>query len=438
MTTLGLTLDEASALRRENELLQRAVQELSLLNDLALSIGALRESSEIQRVLINRSLKAVGAQQGMITLVSPEDFAPNRTLVRAMPTAPSTLPAAAPFHLTDAILEWIELNRRPLMVNDPASDARFSEVVWDDEVRSLLAVPLMVKGQVNGVLAVYNKTQATGFDEGDQRLLSIIAAQSAQIIENARLREEESALVSMREQVKLAADVQQHLLPAALPAIDGYEVSGSCVAAQDMGGDYFDVIRMPRGRWAVCIGDVSGKGIPASLLMSNVQAMIRLLASGDAPISETLSRANDLLVDSTPAEKFVTFFHSILDPAAHILEFGNAGHNPPLLIRGNECRRLWTRGAVLGALKEFRFAADSTALEPGDVVVLYSDGVTEAVDGSDEEFGEERLVDLVQRFRRASAGKIRELIMEAVNRHAAGRPPHDDITLLVLKRLPSV
>ncbi|MDP9361451.1 MAG: PP2C family protein-serine/threonine phosphatase [Acidobacteriota bacterium] len=419
-----------AALEIENSHLRRAVQELSVLNDLARAIGGSLQPDQVMKTIINSSLKAVNAQQGMITLVDHDPAHPSETLVRANVSSSNV----TVFHLTHALLGWMQLNQMPLVISNPESDARFTGVTWDSELRSLLCVPLMVKSQMKGILTVYNKKTGDSFDSGDERLLAIIASQSAQVIENARLYEEERAFARMREQVQLAVQVQEHLLPQAAPQIPGYDIAGKSIAAQEIGGDYFDFVPMPDGRSAICLGDVSGKGLPASLLMANVQATIRLLASLGISAAETMARANSLLCRSTPPEKFVTFFFSILDPVRHTMAFCNAGHNPPLLFSASGHSDLRTSGLVLGMIDGHPYKEGSVTLAPGDVVVIYSDGVTEAVNSMDEEFGEERLIEIARLHRHESAASMLSSIIAAVLQHCGTQPQYDDMTLVIVKR----
>jgi len=427
--------DELAALRRENGQLHRAVQELSTLNDLSRAIGASLRSEEVMQTIISRSLKAVDAEQGVVTLLDRRrsdsgQFHAN-TLVRA--TGSSIGPSGS-FHATQAILGWMQLNKKPLSIADTSADARFAGVAWDENMRSVLCVPLLIKSELTGVLTVYNKKGGQPFDRDDERLLAIIAAQSAQIVDNARLYEEEKALFTMREQVRLTAAIQAHLLPRAAPDIEGYQVAGRSVAAQEMGGDYFDYIALPGGAWSISVGDVSGKGLPASMLMANVQGMIRMLSSLNMAPAEVMRRANELLCRSTLPENFVTFFFSALDPAGHMLTFCNAGHNPALHFSGAGIAELATRSTVLGMFENHGYEQDSVVLAPGDVVVIYSDGLTDAIDAAEREFGEQRLVEVVNEHRNHSAAVILDALFDAVGRHQFDQPQFDDTTAVIIKR----
>jgi len=419
------------AIEDENRRLRRAVEELSTLNDLARAIGGLTNSQEVMETIIHRSVHAIHAEQGVITMVDRDSGDAMKTLVRSM----GDKGAQQPYHFNLTFLGWMQLNKMPLMLNMPGEDARFRGMEWNASVRSLLCVPLMIKGEVRGVLTVYNKKTEGGFTEDDQRLLAIIAAQSAQVIENARLHESEQALLRVREEMRLAGQIQADLLPKVFPDLPGYDIAGRTLPAQEVGGDYFDFIRMDDQRICICLGDVSGKGLPASLLMANVQAMLRSQSILHAPPQLCMQRANTLLLQSTSPEKFVTLFYGVLDLAHHTLTYVNAGHELPYLFTAaSEPIRLAAGGPPLGVIDRTPYDEQSVPMQPGDLLVVYSDGVTEAMNAGQVQFGGSRLDALLPGWRNAPASAIIERIIDAVRQHAAGTPQHDDITLVVVKR----
>jgi len=266
-------------------------------------------------------------------------------------------------------------------------------------------------------------------------LLSIIATQSAQVIENARLLKEEQALIRMQEELRLANDIQTNLLPATTPQIDGYDIAGRSIPAKEVGGDYFDFILLDGNRFAFCLGDVSGKGMPAALLMSNLQAAVRAQTMLKTSAVDCCKGSNTLLFHSTTPEKFVTFFFAILNSETHELHYSNAGHNYPFLFAdGENPKELTTTGIVLGALEFSPFEERALKLEPGNLLVLYSDGITEAMDAEDEEFGETRLVELVMKNPDVSAERLTDIIFDAVKSYAGDSPQLDDMTLVIVKR----
>ncbi|MEK9139053.1 MAG: GAF domain-containing protein, partial [Bacteroidota bacterium] len=275
----------------ENRRLRHAIEELSILNELARAVGASLDPQEIISTIVRKSLRAVSAEQGVIHLVDPRGSDPMKTLVREMATSHEH----EQLRLNQTLIGWMYLNKKPLLMNSPRDDPRFSGMRWDDSVQSLLCVPLMVKSELKGVLTAYNKKEGKQFTDGDQRLLAIIAAQSAQVIENARLNEREKQLLKMQEELRLAAKIQVELLPKSVPVVKGYDIAGKTIPAQSVGGDYFDFIIIDEHRLAVCLGDVSGKGLPASLLMSNVQATLRSHALMGLTAQECTVRSNRLL-----------------------------------------------------------------------------------------------------------------------------------------------
>ncbi|MCX6137731.1 MAG: SpoIIE family protein phosphatase [Ignavibacteriales bacterium] len=425
-TTVSTTL-----LQEENEQLKRAVEELSILNDLARAIGASLSSQEIIQTIVRRSIRALNAEQGVVTLFEEQGQDSMRTLVRTMVSSTGQ----EMHHFSQALLGWMQIHKKPLVINDPRNDDRFSAVDWDASVHSLLSVPMMMKSELRGVITIYNKKEKKKFSDDDQRLLAIIAGQSAQVVENARLNEKEQALMRMQEEVRLASKIQAQLLPDKSPDISGYRLLGRTIPAQVVGGDYFDFIPIDEHRLAICLGDVSGKGLPASLLMANLQATLRSQTLNVESPKICLERSNRLLFQSTSPEKFATLFYGILNSESHTLSFSNAGQDPPcLLSNGKNVRRLATGGIPLGMLPEFRYEEESTVLAPGDTLVMYSDGVTEAMNGEGVQFGEERLASLLLRCRTESPETIIGQIVDAVKHHAGPIPQSDDITIVVLNR----
>lgn len=420
-----------SALQEENERLKRAVEELSILNDLARAIGASINSQEIIQTIVRRSIRALNAEQGVITLVEEESQDSMKTLVRTMVSSGDQ----EQYHFNQTLLGWMQINKKPLVINDPRNDDRFRGVRWDDSVHSLISVPMVMKSELRGVITVYNKKENKTFSDNDQRLLAIIAAQSAQVVENARLNEREQMLMRMQEEVRLASKIQMELLPSSSPDVAGYSVAGRTIPAQVVGGDYFDFIAIDDHRIAVCLGDVTGKGLPASLLMANLQATLRSHTLNVESPKVCLERSNRLLFQSTSPEKFATVFYAILDSQKHTLFFSNAGQDHPFHISTSKnIQRLKTGGIPLGMLGEFTYEEESISLEPGDTLVIYSDGVTEAMNKNGDQFGEERLASVLASCVNETVESIIGRIVDSVKQHAGSTPQSDDVTIVVVKR----
>ncbi len=431
MTEKNPAAPPVDALQDEVRRLRRAVEELSILNDIARAISASLNAEEIMQTLIRKSIRAVNAEQGVITLVEEEQKT-MKTLIRTMVSS-----AGAPaFHMHQALIGWMHLNKKPLSVDDPGNDARFRGVQWDGNIKTLLCVPLIVKSELRGVLTVYNKKDGQPFNTDDQRLLAIIAAQSAQVVENARLIEEEKLFIKMQQEVGLASKIQRDLLPRNNPGLHGYDIFARTIAAQSIGGDYFDFIPMNDGRMALCLGDVSGKGLPASLLMANLQATLRGQTLVSHHPSECLLRSNKLLYESTSPEKFATLFYGVIDIQHHSIHYSNAGHDWPFLIGSDgTIQRLKTGGLMIGLIPQAAYEDVEVPIQKGDILVIQSDGVSEAMNAAHEQFGEERLQSLLLEHLHRSAEEIIDIVVTEVRKHAGAHPQSDDITMMVIKRV---
>ncbi len=434
MPDAGTTDARLSQLQLENKRLRRAVEELSILNDLATAIGGTSDPTEIMRIIVKRSLKTVSAEQGVITLIDQKTSDPSKTLIRTMESSREQ----AAIHPDQSVLGWMMTYQRPLVINDTTSDARFKGTKWDPSVHSILCVPMIARSNLVGTLTIYNKKDAGGFTEADQRLVSILAGQSAQVLENARLHEEEQTLQMIQEELQVANQIQSRLLPQARPSVPGYDVAGTSSPARSVGGDFYDFVMLEDGQLCFWVGDVAGKGLPAALTMATVQATLRGSTASTHETGACLSSANRYLCANTARGMFVTLFAGFLDPQKHVLRYGNAGHNRPFLFREGEGVRTLDNGdLVLGFSEAIVYNEWRQKLEPGDVVVVYSDGITESMNPYRDQFGEERLAETVQTHRGESAEALVQHILRAVNEHAAGESQADDLTLAIIRRNPS-
>ena len=423
--------EKTKSLQDEISRLKHAVLELAILNKLSLEIGSITDSEKIMNKIVKASITAVNAEQGVVSLIDQSIANQQKTLVRAMVSS-SNSPI---IHLNQLILGWMIMNLSPLIINDPKNDHRFKGVNWDDSITSVLAVPLMIKSKIIGILCVYNKRESQQFTSDDKRLLSIIAAQSAQVVENARLMEEEKLLIQMKEEVKMAGRIQIDLLPKQNPQIDGYEITGKSIPAQTVGGDYFDFIPLDENRIAICLGDVSGKGLPASLLMANLQASIRAQTLVEQKVSKCVENANNLIFHSTTPEKFVTFFFGILNTQNNLFTYSNAGHDSPFFFKSSgEIQRLTTHNILLGFRENFPFSEKQVEFNAGDILLIYTDGITESWNTEKEEFGEERLQNLIKQNMDITAYDLQDKVYSIIEDHSKNCAPMDDETLIIIKR----
>ncbi|MCK4428089.1 MAG: SpoIIE family protein phosphatase [candidate division Zixibacteria bacterium] len=417
-------------LEEENRKLKRAVEELSILNEIASAISSTMEVEEITKLILSKCLEKIDVEQGTITLLKESTTDPFKTFVRVEDSPVK----GVPYRLGVSLAGWMLKNQKPLLTNDLVNDPRFKGVDREEaKIRSMLCVPLKVKNEMIGLISLFNKKKGA-FTPDDQRLLSIIAMQSAQVIESARLYEEEKKLQQMEEDLKTARNIQLSLLPKETPSLPHVDIAGLTLAAKEVGGDYYDFINIDEDRLGIVIADVSGKGMPAALLMANVQATLRAQALANHNPSECIAKSNSLLCKSVDVGKFVTLFYGILNTKEKNFTYTNAGHCYPLIFNSKgEFRQLEKGGLILGMLEDYSYQEEKIVLQPGELLLLYTDGITEAFNQRDEQFEEERLIKVVQENLSRDAKEISKQIVDDVIAFQEDVPQSDDLTLVVMK-----
>ena len=332
---------------------------------------------------------------------------------------------------------WVVSHEVPLVVDDAQNDPRFFGDVADDfHTTNLICVPLHnSEGETIGALEAINKQDGGSFIEEDIPLFEALADQAAIALEKARLYKESVEKQLLEQQLDLARQIQEGFWPKQLPSYEGIELAGMNVPATHVGGDYYDFIPMDSNRCALVIGDISGKGEAAALLMATLRAALRAQVENKHPVEETIFLVNNMLVKDTPPEKYVTLFYGVFDVARHEFTYVNAGHNPPMLYdqHTGEMNLLSTGGTIIGFLEDIPFEAACENLRPGQALLLYTDGITEAQNPAGEMFGEERLQALVRQYADDDAKSLMGQIHQTVIDFTQGAPQYDDITLVVMK-----
>jgi serine phosphatase RsbU (regulator of sigma subunit) len=342
-----------------------------------------------------------------------------------------------PISISRTITDRVINRKEAILTSDALVDERFrsGQSVEMQQIRSLMCAPLWNNRDVIGLIYIDSRHKVGLFTESDLRLMTHLANVAAVKIENARLFEQAVAMERMEQELQKAAEIQNHLLPGDGPPIPGYLMHGYSLPCRAVGGDYYDYIALPGGRYVVGLGDVAGKGLPAALLMCSFQASLRALSELDLPPDDTVVRLNRLLCRTVPENRFVTFFYGVLDPANHTLSYVNAGQNPPWLIRPTGAtERLALTGPPLGLFDTSEYGVQTLTMEPGEILVCYSDGVSEAPSPAGEEFGEQRLTGIVQERCGSPPLDIVTDITTALDGHCQGSTRTDDVTLVILKR----
>jgi sigma-B regulation protein RsbU (phosphoserine phosphatase) len=334
------------------------------------------------------------------------------------------------------VLDEVVIRGKSVLTSDAQHDPRFaSGTMVLQGVRAVLAVPLGVSEKVFGIIYADSPISEGRFTEDHLKVLTTLASVAAIRVENARLVEARLERERLERELALASEIQQRFQPTSPPHIGGYELQGISFPCYEIGGDYYDFIEREDGRLVIALGDVSGKGTAAALLMSSLHAAIHAQSASHDSLVATISAVNRYLADNIPANRFVTLFYAELDPDSGSLAFLNAGHNPPLILHAaGTVEQLASGGLPLGIKRDAEYREGRTQLQPGDVLVIYSDGVTEAQSPAGEEFGPTRLYEVVSRNVEASAAGIRDRIESSLTKFAQGTSAADDITLVIVKR----
>ena len=374
-----------------------------------------------------RCLVAAGALEAASPAIAADGF-----LITRLRAYPLPLPFA-PNELA-ALAEWAAAHRPERL----------------DEIRGLaaggvrLAVPLRTRAEILGVLLLGDPRHRAGFSAQEKQVLRAGADQFALMIENARLTDRVVEQETLRRDIALASDVQRRLLPDAPPRVDGADFAATSVPARRIGGDYYDFVELGDRRIGIALADVSGKGVAAALIMSVVQASLRIISSeGDVPPPRLVARMNEFVYRSTSASKYATFFYAELDGGRRQLRYVNAGHNAPFLLRAAagrstesglpEIEQLSVGGTVVGMFPEVRYDEATVDLGPGDVLLVFTDGVPEAHNAENEEFGEERLLQLLRQTAHLSANEISARISAEMKNWIGDAEQYDDLTSIVMK-----
>ncbi|MBN2415597.1 SpoIIE family protein phosphatase [bacterium] len=301
-------------------------------------------------------------------------------------------------------------------------------------LQPFLLVPLVHRERMNGILVLSEKNTGSGFSAEDMTVLSVLSSQAAIAMENAQLYQDALEKHRMEEELSFAREIQDNLLPRKHPEGDTFAVAGYNLPSKQVGGDYFDFITLDERCTGIAIGDISGKGVPAAILMSNLQAALRIAAFLSDDTSEVVTRVNSHIKHTTSAEKFATFFYGILDSVDLRLRFCNAGHNYPVIKQaGARARFIEKGGVIIGVRDDIPYEEFSIQLAPGDIMVLYTDGVTEAFGPEREQFGEERLLDVIDSGALyESPAALIDHILDSVTAFTGGNLHTDDLTLIVL------
>ncbi|MDZ4722644.1 MAG: GAF domain-containing SpoIIE family protein phosphatase [candidate division Zixibacteria bacterium] len=415
--------------------MKRAVEELSVLNKIAIATNISMPLEKITQITLDHCLKHVHTTQGAVYLLKSEDKADDKAVTFVRRNDPTI--TELPFHVDVTLTGWMIKNRTIFISNSPDTDDRIKGIdLAPLGIRSILAAPLLSQKGLLGLLVLVNKNDSNGFNDNDKRFLAIVAAQSAKIIENARLFEKELQLRDIQIEIDLARKIQEGFLPKGNILDPGFEIFGFNSAAKQVGGDFYDMIRLKDNSILLSLGDVSGKGIPAALLMSNAQAVIRSHAgsSDSADLVNLIESLNRLICQFTQPGQYITMILGCFEPALGKYRYANAGHPSVIVVRKDSSLELHTDSdLVVGVLPGFSYHEHQISLSSGDTLFLFTDGITECFNSLEEQFGDDSLAAALISNSHLPARDICQAVLARMNDFRKDTEQSDDITMLALK-----
>jgi sigma-B regulation protein RsbU (phosphoserine phosphatase) len=417
-----------------------------VLTELSDQVRSMMEPSPLLETVVNRIAETLHVRNVTVLLSGSEIYQPAYAL--GFPGTPRV-----EFPSSTATVKHLRQSGEPARVYlEDSNSWIYSEPEATEEERNKLSelstellLPLVVREKLLGFISLGPKRSEEPYSGSDVRLLKSVAAQTGLALENANLMRAIAEEVAQRErlnrEVEIAREVQERLFPQKLPEIQGLDYCGHCRPALGVGGDYYDFLALPAGHLGIAIGDVSGKGIAAALMMASLQASLRGEATR-APenLAAVVASINRLVYEASAAHRYATFFYGQYNPETREFPYVNAGHNPPMLFhrsRGEwQLSRLEVGGTVVGLLESFPYQQGQATLAPGDVLVAFTDGISESMNIADEEWGEQNLVETIEKNSNMPAAELLQCILRAADTFVAGAKQHDDMTLVVLRVLP--
>lgn len=439
----NLTLSQPSKDRSPTASANEELQKLARFVEVNQAFKFSMTPDDVLLLIVDAAIEITQADRGCLMLYTPDgalEFKVARDRNRN-----SVL--GKEFEMSRSVVEEAFKQNQSVIIND--SKVTMAGLPRDSvrnlSLRSIACIPLrrfqmtenmdattILKRDVIGVLYV-DSSVVGGLTQTSLKLLESLAFEATKSLESVRLMHEEAEKKNMEQELGMAREVQIALSPSAIKAMEHFEVAASSVPSRYVGGDFYDLIPLKDNRFVFVLGDVSGKGVAAALLAAMAQGALQVQFAANMPLTEVITSVNKMLALRSESNRFITLFSGVLDGEGHFT-FINAGHNPPILARATgETEMLATKSVLLGAFDFIEYKPLQTRLNPGDVVVMYTDGVTEATNADNEMFSDERLEELVKRCVSLTAEQIKQRILDEVIRFTRGLPQGDDITLIVLK-----
>ena len=408
--------------------LKRKTLETETLLEVEKSLSSTLNLNELLELILDSLLKVVEYDAVVIFLIDESKEEIEHIKARGFDPA---LEPDLQLKIGEGLAGWAAKTEKSLIVPDVKDDSRYIEAKV--ETKSGMVVPIVSQNRIIGVFSL-ESDEPNAYTHDDLELLEAFASLAAISLERARQHEEILEKRKLEEELSIAKRIQQSFLPREKPQFSGFDISGINIPSEEVGGDYYDFIPIIENQIGIVIGDVSGKGIPAALIMASLRAGLIAEIRNNYAIRSIMAKVNNLLFESTASDIYVTAVYGVLDPKNRIFTFSNAGHNAPILRRADgEMEYLTEGGMALGMFENSRYEERPLGINPGEIIVFYTDGVTEAKNDKEEEFGTRRLKQVIADSYKLSAGQIQENIYDAVKEFTGLSHQEDDLTMIVIK-----
>lgn len=410
----------------------KRVERLEKLVEASRIVNSTLDLNELLKIILDTALDSVEGDRGTVYLLNEEKKELWSKVFEGGKSVTIHLPVG------EGIAGTVAKTGEVMNITDARKDERFNPEVDKKTgytTRNILCMPLKNKdGKMLGVFQLLNKKNGV-FTEDDEQFIETLSIHVASALENARLYEQEQKKIEMEKEMLAAGEVQKNLFPSVIPQYPDYEISAINIPARETSGDLYDFIQLDETRLVFTLGDVSGKGLPASILMANLQSVLNDLPHHNSSPAYCVSRANDIIHRVSGSGKFITLFLGLLDTKKHKLIYSNAGHEHPYMFRNGETERLGAGGIPVGILGGSDYEEAEYEMQRGDLLLVFSDGVMDATNAEDEYYSEERLADFVLKNRDLKPAEIVDLVCSDIKKFTGDVPQFDDITLMIIKRV---
>jgi sigma-B regulation protein RsbU (phosphoserine phosphatase) len=422
-------------LENYSDRMERMLKEMGTLHEITHALESTANLDSLLEYIMKKSQAVMQAQAASLMLVV-EGSNELEFKIALGPKATGVKPFRLP--IGKGISGWVAQTGEAVLIADAYSDARF-DPSFDQRsgfmTKSMLVVPMIHKSKTIGVMSVLNRFDGLPFNESDKMLFTIFASQAALVIENARLLYSAIEKERLDKELQVAAEIQRSLIPQQMPDLPFLDIAAAYLPCKEVGGDFYDFMQLDENRFIFIIADVSGKGIPGAMVVSNMQATLRGLLQYSSDLLSVVKRLNETIIRTTIAGRFITFFIGLYDHQQSTITFVNAGHNPPLIIDERDNIKELSTGGIFIGFTPWEYQSETVPFNQGHTFVMYTDGLVESMNEREEEFGLDALKKIITTSRHNGSASLKDEIIRQVKNHIGTKPLEDDFTLMISRRV---